>query len=117
MDENPEKRLKIIQKTIMELCKEADELKEKVNEENNKLKEKLGINISKIESILDVYRKMYIDLKGDIERSNSYGGPDPTGGTSILLAQSKMDLLKEIILSFDSEIYKAIEAYKHRGST
>jgi len=115
MADNPEERLEVIQDTIRKLCKEANDLKKKVNEENDSLKEKLGINISRIESILDKYRKMYMDLKEDIERTNSYGGPDPTGGTSTLLAQGKMDLLEEIILSFDREIYKAIDAHKQRG--
>lgn len=112
MADNPEERLEVIQSTVRKLCKEANDLKKKINEENDNLKEKLGINISRIESILDKYRKMYMDLKEDIERTNSYGGPDPTGGTSTLLAQSKMNLLEEIILSFDREIYKTIDNHK-----
>ena len=115
INDTPEQRLNIIQNKIRELCKKAKNLEKEINEENDNLKEKLGINISRIESILDKYRKMYIDLKEDIERTNSYGGPDPTGGTSTLLAQGKMDLLEEIILSFDREIYKAIDAHKQEN--
>jgi hypothetical protein len=112
MEKAPEEKLKLLRDKIQKDIAEANILEGIVKEKDCKLKQKLGIKISKIETILNRYRKKYINFKGDIDRAESYGGPDPDGGRSIAIIKSKMDLLKDIILTFEEEIYETLKNIK-----
>jgi len=112
MEKTPEEKLKLLREKIQKDIAEASILEGIIKEKNCKLKQKLGIKISKIETILDEYRKKYINFKGDIDRAESYGGPDPDEGRSIAILKSKMDLLKDVILTFEKEIYETLKKHK-----